>query len=349
MLDKLIILKETGEEINVELVSVFLIPDIKKQFAITTTNEIDPNGLVKLHVSEIKNNKLYKVENDDDWAVIKTVMRSIISSSAGNYQYLSALSKVESVTDYTRGIAVQIVAKEQLANDYKKNKPTDMAIKPTADNKPEVEKAGPPAHVMTETTIEAPQGNVVAPGIVETPPVNNTFEEVKVPEAPTDLIIEPSSPAVEALTNSEEIKPAEVIPETPVEVPTNDTPVINIETPSAALAVEKPSEPITNEVVTPSVNQEVVTPNTTSAPAPAMDLKLFQEMYNQMMAQQQMNNPTSAANNNQNAQLSEEELNNIINEARATFEASVKSLVETIINNVNTKLKEKVATEKPKS
>ncbi len=165
MADKLAITKENGENINAELVSCFAIPDIQKHFVISTLNEIDPNGLVVLNVSEIINNKLAKVINDDDWSRIKQVMRSIISNSSGTFKYLPAMAAINAGIEYTRNISVQGVAKDQLVKDYYEKKPGGEVGGTTA----KVEE------VVNEAPMNPALGNVpvaagtseVAPGIVE--------------------------------------------------------------------------------------------------------------------------------------------------------------------------------------
>lgn len=79
MLDKITIVNENGESIQVDLVTSFNINN--KKIVITTKNEIDPNGLVVLNVSELDGDKLIPINNDQDWDAIKQAMRTIISGS----------------------------------------------------------------------------------------------------------------------------------------------------------------------------------------------------------------------------------------------------------------------------
>ena len=87
MPDKISILKESGETINSNVVSVFMIPDTEKKYIITTENAVDPHGLTVLHVSEIVDGVLQKIATDEEWSTIKTIMRAMISGSVSSYQY----------------------------------------------------------------------------------------------------------------------------------------------------------------------------------------------------------------------------------------------------------------------
>ena len=66
MPEKISILKESGETLISNIVSVFMIPEIGKRYIITTENAVDPHGLTVLHVSEIVDGNLQRVETDDE-------------------------------------------------------------------------------------------------------------------------------------------------------------------------------------------------------------------------------------------------------------------------------------------
>ena len=76
MPEKISILKESGETLSSNVVSVFMIPDTEKRYIITTENAVDPHGLTVLHVSEIVNGTLQRVATDEEWSTIKTIMRA---------------------------------------------------------------------------------------------------------------------------------------------------------------------------------------------------------------------------------------------------------------------------------
>ena len=51
MPEKITIVKESGGNLNSNIVSIFTIPETQKKYIITTENAIDPHGLTVLHVS----------------------------------------------------------------------------------------------------------------------------------------------------------------------------------------------------------------------------------------------------------------------------------------------------------
>lgn len=79
MPEKITLINERGESTQADVVAVFNIN--QKRFIVSTTNEIDPNGLVVLHVSEVDGEQLKPVSDDSDWDAVKTAMRTIISGS----------------------------------------------------------------------------------------------------------------------------------------------------------------------------------------------------------------------------------------------------------------------------
>lgn len=83
MPDKLKATNENNEEIEIEIIATFEIADFNRKYIIYSFDEVDPNGLAKLHVSQIieEGDKytLAKIETDEEWTRIKNVMREIIS------------------------------------------------------------------------------------------------------------------------------------------------------------------------------------------------------------------------------------------------------------------------------
>lgn len=118
MPEKISILKESGETLSSNVVSVFMIPDTEKKYIITTENAVDPHGLTVLHVSEIVDGTLQKVATDDEWSSIKTIMRAIISGNVGSYQYLPAILNANAVGQYSRDISVSASASKQMIDNY---------------------------------------------------------------------------------------------------------------------------------------------------------------------------------------------------------------------------------------
>ena len=83
MPDKINVVNENGEKVEAELIAAFEIPDFTRKYVIYTFNELDPNGLKKLNVSQLVeengNYTLKSVETDDEWSRIKNIMREIIT------------------------------------------------------------------------------------------------------------------------------------------------------------------------------------------------------------------------------------------------------------------------------
>lgn len=118
MPEKISILKESGETLISNIVSVFMIPETGKRYIITTENAVDPHGLTVLHVSEIVDGNLQRVATDDEWSSIKTIMRAIISGNVGSYQYLPAIENIKAAGQYSRDISVSASASKQMIDNY---------------------------------------------------------------------------------------------------------------------------------------------------------------------------------------------------------------------------------------
>src|SRR5574344_2168707 len=126
MPEKVIITNEKGENFTSDLISVFKIPVINKVIVITTKNEVDPNGLTILHVSELDGEQLVAIKDDDLWSKIKLVMRAVVSSSEGEFEYepLIADAKINGI--YSRDISVDNAATKQMIEDYNAKKPVGL-------------------------------------------------------------------------------------------------------------------------------------------------------------------------------------------------------------------------------
>jgi uncharacterized protein YrzB (UPF0473 family) len=206
MMEKVELIKNDGSKLSLDLLSMLNAQDNNKKYIILTANEIDQNGLIKVLVSEIDNGKLVKVTNDNDWSIVKNIMRAIISSSKGNFEYLSpngsALSFVIN-DDFARVIAVQEPAKEQLTKDYEAKKPAPQIEKPKEEPKP----VDPNAAIYPQSDSAQPINNEITPGIAE---VANTPITSVASEMPSDEpAFENVAPEVETVKN--------------VEVPNDDT------------------------------------------------------------------------------------------------------------------------------
>lgn len=63
---KISILKENGEVLNSNVVSIFTIPETEKKYIIMTENTVDPHGLTVLHVSEIVDDTLARIATNEE-------------------------------------------------------------------------------------------------------------------------------------------------------------------------------------------------------------------------------------------------------------------------------------------
>ncbi|MBR1417269.1 MAG: hypothetical protein IJ572_05620 [Bacilli bacterium] len=254
MLEKVEIVNN-GNTTTVDLISEFEIKinDQIRRIVLLTANEIDQNGLIKILATEISDGKFVRISSDDDWTVVKNVMRSIISSSKGDFTYTNTSDSMhfEASDDYARVIAVQDSAKQALVKDYE-------------DNKPEVEKTevstseevvdSNSAIYPTESE-STPIGSEVVPGISETPVVSEASAVVEESTSPAN---EESSAKVEPV--QEEVVAA------PVQVQEDSSAQEVVATPTAETAPENSSEeqaiavedaPVVNEEVS-KVNEETV-------------------------------------------------------------------------------------------
>lgn len=260
MPEKISILKESGETLSSNVVSVFMIPDTGKKYIITTENAVDPHGLTVLHVSEMNNGTLQRVATDEEWSSIKTIMRAIISGNVGSYQYLPTVENISALSQYSRDISVSASASKQMIDNYAAG---DKNESPTGGEAP------------------APDSNNVAMGVnPNVAPVN------------TEMVPQPSSifPADNAPVNNEdELIPgiAEVSSESPVSPVVSPTVEV---APSTSVGVPpiSPIDPAMN--INPGLDQNVApVPNMQGIVPPTVGLDVTG-----LMSQTEVNNvPTT--------------------------------------------------------
>lgn len=262
MPDKISILKESGETLSSNVVSVFMIPDTEKKYIITTENAVDPHGLTVLHVSEIVDGALQKIATDDEWSSIKTIMRAIISGNVGSYQYLPTIESINASGQYSRDISVSASASKQMIDNYAAGEKSNVSVTPEAAPVPEAVQApapdaAAPAAPATQPSI-FPTGNAevanddeLIPGISEvgaapanpaSVPVENTAVPVAQPVVQPQPAVAEVPPVVPAAVPP--VTPVEAVPSTPEVVPPVAVPAP--ETVSPAVAVD-------NAVVQPVV------------------------------------------------------------------------------------------------
>ena len=206
MLEKLEITKENGEVLSVDIISAFKISNDNgwKIYCLTTANELDQNGLVKILASEVMGDRLVKITDDKEWMNVKNVMRSIISSSPDSYTYVNVAKHFNATVDFARVIAVQDSAKMQLIDDYNAKKPVEEEhVAPAA---PVVDESVAPAIYPKENPSVA-IGSEIVPGISID---NSSVSSVN------DIPINNQGIALNAATDSP------VVPTSDVAAPTDD-------------------------------------------------------------------------------------------------------------------------------
>ena len=236
MPEKISIMRESGETLSSNIVAIFTIPDTEKHYVITTENAVDPHGLTVLHVSENVDGVLKKIATDDEWATIKTIMRSIISGSAGSFKYEPLLTTIKAEAQYSRDISVSASASKQIIDSY-------MAS---------LQESGEDGSSSEEVVLE--DVNEITPGISEVVSENveqpKVEEVVVVPEAPVAPPVVDSVPVVETdvSVSNENSSGEEIVPVISDGAPSNGTVVLN------TVSEEVPT--VSNNVVAESVPVE---------------------------------------------------------------------------------------------
>ena len=249
MLEKLEITKENGEVLSVDIISAFKISNDNgwKIYCLTTANELDQNGLVKILASEVMGDRLVKITDDKEWMNVKNVMRSIISSSPDSYTYVNVAKNFNATVDFARVIAVQDSAKMQLIDDYNAKKPVEEEhVAPAA---PVVDESVAPAIYPKENPSVA-IGSEIVPGIsidnssvssVNDIPINNQDIALNaVADSPVVPTLDVAAPTDDGVSHQITDEPAFSF-STTVDVPTF------LDASGAHPAVDDPS-PVVSEV-----------------------------------------------------------------------------------------------------
>lgn len=195
MPEKVTLLNEKGESLQSDIVALFNIN--QKKFIITTNNEIDPNGLTVLHVSEVVGDKLTPITDDKDWDATKNVMRSVISGNENrDFKYEPVISNINVNGIYSRDISVENSALKAIITDYMNNKPVDSDNSGgevvQIGNSPAPNPFSSPVYAAAPPNNQGNMGQEVAPGISEVNsqlagPVN--FQQVGDLGNPVDLMV----------------------------------------------------------------------------------------------------------------------------------------------------------------
>lgn len=80
----IIVLDESGNEKEAEILSAFAIKKYNKNYILYTLNEVDENEMVKIYASElVEKDDMYSlgaIESDEEWASVKEVMKNLAKS-----------------------------------------------------------------------------------------------------------------------------------------------------------------------------------------------------------------------------------------------------------------------------
>ena len=80
----IIVLDESGNEKEAEILSAFSIKKYNKNYILYTLNEVDENEMVKIYASElIEKDNMYSlgaIESDEEWTAVKEVMKEVAKS-----------------------------------------------------------------------------------------------------------------------------------------------------------------------------------------------------------------------------------------------------------------------------
>lgn len=250
MPDKISILKESGETVSSNVVSIFMIPDTQKRYLISTENTVDPHGLTILHVSEIVDGSLQKIATDEEWSSIKTIMRAIISGNVGSYQYLKTLDSIKASDQYSRDISVSASAAKQMSDNYatrdENSIPSAIETAPATDTTVDATDEIVPGIAVVEEVAPAPEAAtpveevapVVEEPVVETAPVTEETPVVETAPAPVTQVVAPvAEPAP--------VEPEPVVEETPVVVEPHMVASSPVTLPVDEPAVQSAPEPVT--------------------------------------------------------------------------------------------------------
>lgn len=268
MLDKVEVLKDNGERLMYDEISMFevAINGTTKKYAVLTNNELDPNGLTKLSVAEITGDRLAKITDDTEWSIIKNVLRSIISNSSYDFNYINIDGKFTMAGDVFRIIAVQEAAKTQLISDFAAKKPSQVTTleknnTPTSNQTPTQEPAIDPSIYPTSTPNNN-LGSEIIPGIMEanndlvnvTPPDVGPLEEINVSDNGANNIVNDipngdapaidipgfSSPAPNPVVDNPAVAPVVPTPVEPTPVGTESNPPISGPIPEVKPIADQP-------------------------------------------------------------------------------------------------------------
>ena len=80
----MVVLDESGNEKEAEVLSAFSVKKYNKNYILYTLNEVDENEMIKIYASElIEKDNMYSlgaIDSDEEWAAVKEVMKEVAKS-----------------------------------------------------------------------------------------------------------------------------------------------------------------------------------------------------------------------------------------------------------------------------
>lgn len=345
MPEKISIVKESGETINSNIVSVFMIPDTEKKYIITTENAVDPHGLTVLHVSEIVDGTLQKIATDEEWSTIKTIMRAIISGNVVSYKYIPPMEQINAVSQYSRDISVSASASKQMIDNYNAADKSETSTS-TASSAPTPESATPVAPVAPVTP-EQPAPPVEPQPQPNVPPLNSIFPSNNQPQSDNELIPGISEVSGEQTPIQPQVTPvqpgisapqAPIAPEMSID-PATGMPIIQGQMPQQFNEPVNPINPIVPPVDANPMNIAPIMPTDNQFTNPAQVIPTGQII-------QEATTPTMNTNATQNIVPSfnpNATLDEVVLASQEMFMEGVRNLVQTIEEKVYRELYAKEA------
>ena len=288
MPDKIAILKESGEQLNSNIVSVFLIPETNKKYIITTENAVDPHGLNILHVSEINGEELVKIATEQEWLTIKNIMRAIISGNVGPYQYELPIEQAKVNGQYYRDISVSSTASKQMTDNYmadvaKKQEEAKKAAKEAKEREeaevrknPETESlnslaSAEPIMPAAPEPVVAPQATAEAAKVEEAPKAPEPVVATEVAKAPEPVAEPVAEPKTEA--PAKPIEPSTIFPadDTKIKDEASLTPGIAEVGEGEEFPKEEPTIELTTNYDVPTPEEKVEEPEVPAAQATVIE------------------------------------------------------------------------------
>lgn len=233
-------------------------------------NEVNGSmGLPIILVCKLENNKLIKIESQEEWGKVKGHLKNIISGN--NVEYISVAPEMMADDIYYTQLTLPVASFDALKSSYNIEENGNSEIVPSFESVPTTNEVVPP--VVEQEVVPNPMENVVNPeiNVGVTPDVNNNVEnnivndaEVNVTPQIDDSTIEPAIPVIPQI-------------ETPSVEPVIVSPIVD-EVPVA------PVEPVVNNEnkieETISFAEAPINPEPIITPTPVIDTNIVSNTNN---------------------------------------------------------------------